>query len=158
MGFPKIDKGTMIMIFFFNFQSLGIKTSMLTNIQVHPTIFTETMALCLQSLYFGQYDGILAKNDVIAPQGKSVKSKNCHVLMVYGYIHEYKHQNSIQCIVPEKKQGGDNAPPMPGGHSKGPCKVGLRWWGRLIYCATPQLESSNCPPVRKTHKRLLLEI
>ena len=54
---------------------------MLTNFQVHPTIFTETMALC----------------------GKSVKSENRHANMVYGYIHEYKHQNSIQYTVPEKK-------------------------------------------------------
>ena len=41
MGFPKIDKGTLITIFFFDFQILGIKTSMLTNFQVHQTIFTE---------------------------------------------------------------------------------------------------------------------
>ena len=31
MGFPKIDKGTLTTIFFFDFQILGIKTSMLTN-------------------------------------------------------------------------------------------------------------------------------
>ena len=35
MGFSKIDKGTLI------------KTTMLTNFQVPPTIFTETMGLCL---------------------------------------------------------------------------------------------------------------
>ena len=34
----------------------------------------------------------------------------------------------------------------------------LRWRDRLICCATPQLESSNCPPVRKTHKRGLREL
>ena len=34
----------------------------------------------------------------------------------------------------------------------------LRWRDELICCATPQLEGSNCPSVRKTHKRGLLEL
>ena len=46
-----------------------------------------------------------------------MKSENCHANMVYGYIHEYKHQNSIQYIVPEKKE-----PPI-----SGPFEVGLKF-------------------------------
>ena len=57
-------------------------------------------------------------------RGKSVKSENCHANMVYGYIHEYKHQNSIQYIVPRKNRG-PLSPPMSGRHAKGPCEVGL---------------------------------
>ena len=61
---------------------------------------------------------ILAKMTSFQPKmtsqrrrGKLVKSENCHANMVYGCIHEYKHQNSIQYIVSEKKQGGYNGPP-----------------------------------------------
>ena len=34
----------------------------------------------------------------------------------------------------------------------------LRWRYRLICCATPHLESSSCPPDRKTHKHGLREL
>ena len=72
---------------------------MLTNFQVHSIIFTF-----VYKAYLGQNDVILAKNDVIAPQGEigEVWKLPCK----YGlwvYIYEYKHQNSIQYIVLKKK-------------------------------------------------------
>ena len=69
MGFLKKDKGTLITIFFFNFQILGMKASMLTNFQVHLTILQKLWPFVYGD-YFGQNDVILAKNDVIAPQGE----------------------------------------------------------------------------------------
>ena len=43
---------------------------MLTNFQVHPTIFTGAIWPFVYCAYFGQTFVILTQNDVIAPQGE----------------------------------------------------------------------------------------
>ena len=125
MGFPKIDNGTMITIFFFNFQ-IKHQIQYADQFSGPPDNFYRNYGPLFMEPILAKMTSFWPKMASQRRRGKSVKSENCHANMVYGYIHEYKHQNSIQYIVPEKKWGGHNAPPMPGGHSKSPCKVGLR--------------------------------
>ena len=126
MGFPKIDKGTMITIFFFDFQIFGIKTSMLTNFRVHPTIFYRNYGPLFM-------EPILAKMTSFWPKMTSQRRrgeiglKSLKIAMQTWFMGIYMNINSKTPynIQFPRKNGGGSHPPMSGRHAKGPCEVGL---------------------------------